>query len=402
MPNHAAHALLTIGAVLAALSSIHGASYTFTTIDVPDALSVSAFGINDRGQIVGSYLDASVRNHGFLWNEGVFSTIDFPGAITTVATGINARGQIVGTYDFFAPRTTAGFLWDQGVFTTIDVPGAFDTHLGGINARGQIVGFYGDGTGVAHGFLWEAGVFAALDVPDARQTLPRGINGLGQVAGYYVDAGFRVHGFLLDQGVFTTIDVPGASFSFASGINDRRQVVGGSDTQHGFLWDDGVFTTIDFPNASGTNVNGINNRGAIAGSYLSPGRTHGFVALLTDERPPTVTVSTIPTEVWPPNGKLATVAVSGTIADDSGGAGVNLGSAVYEVVDEYGQVQPRGSLTPGTDGRYAFTVALEASRLGNDRDGRHYAITVSATDNAGNRGSASTTVTVVHDQRSRP
>ena len=137
MPNHAAHALLTIGAVLAALSSIHGASYTFTTIDVPDALSVSAFGINDRGQIVGSYLDASFRNHGFLWNEGVFSTIDFPGAITTVATGINARGQIVGTYDFFAPRTTAGFLWDQGVFTTIDVPGAFDTHLGGINARAK-------------------------------------------------------------------------------------------------------------------------------------------------------------------------------------------------------------------------------------------------------------------------
>ena len=363
MPNHAAHALLTIGAVLAALSSIHGASYTFTTIDVPDALSVSAFGINDRGHIVGSYLDPSFRNHGFLWNEGVFSTIDFPGAFTTVAAGINARGQIVGTYDFFAPRTTAGFLWDQGVFTTIDVPGAFDTHLGGINARGQIVGFYGDGTGVAHGFLWEAGVFAALDVPDARQTLPRGINGFGQVAGYYVDAGFRVHGFLLDQG---------------------------------------VFTTIDFPNASGTNVNGINNRGAIAGSYLSPDRTHGFVALLTDERPPTVTVSTIPTEVWPPNGKLATVAVSGTIADDSGGAGVNLGSAVYEVVDEYGQVQLRGSLRPGTDGRYAFSVALEASRLGNDRDGRHYAITVSATDNAGNRGSASTTVTVVHDQRSRP
>jgi probable HAF family extracellular repeat protein len=109
MPHHARQALLTVGAVLGALSSIHGASYTFTTIDVPDALSVSAFGINDRGEVVGSHLDTSFRNHGFLWNEGVLTTIDFPGAIATVAAAINARGQIVS--------------------------------------------FYGDGTGVAHGFL---------------------------------------------------------------------------------------------------------------------------------------------------------------------------------------------------------------------------------------------------------
>jgi hypothetical protein len=51
-------------------------------------------------------------------------------------------------------------------------------------------------------------------------------------------------------------------------------------------------------------------------------------------------------------------------------------------------------VTLGTDGRYVFTVALQASRDGDDRDGRHYVIVVSATDNAGNVGGASTTVTV--------
>jgi hypothetical protein len=68
----------------------------------------------------------------------------------------------------------------------------------------------------------------------------------------------------------------------------------------------------------------------------------------------------------------------------------------YQVIDEYGQVQPSGSVTLDEGGQYAFTVALPASRNGNDRDGRRYTITVSATDQAGNRGDALTLVTVPH------
>jgi hypothetical protein len=52
----------------------------------------------------------------------------------------------------------------------------------------------------------------------------------------------------------------------------------------------------------------------------------------------------------------------------------------YTVMDEYGQVQPSGNLIL-VDGSYAFTVALQASRRGNDPDGRHYMIAVSAQDN---------------------
>ena len=67
-------------------------------------------------------------------------------------------------------------------------------------------------------------------------------------------------------------------------------------------------------------------------------------------------------------------------------------------MDEYGQIQPRSGLTLGADGSYAFIAVLEASRRGNDRDGRHYTIIVSAKDNAGNLGVASTIVIVPHDQ----
>ena len=65
-------------------------------------------------------------------------------------------------------------------------------------------------------------------------------------------------------------------------------------------------------------------------------------------------------------------------------------------MDEYGQIQPSGNVTL-VNGRYSFTVALQASRRGNDQDGRQYLIVVSAKDNAGSLGGASATVTVPHN-----
>jgi hypothetical protein len=71
-------------------------------------------------------------------------------------------------------------------------------------------------------------------------------------------------------------------------------------------------------------------------------------------------------------------------------------SAAYVVMDEYGQIQPSGSLTLDAHSSYTFTVALQDSRRGNDQDGRHYTIAVSAQDTLGNPGVTSATVTVAH------
>jgi hypothetical protein len=127
-------------------------------------------------------------------------------------------------------------------------------------------------------------------------------------------------------------------------------------------------------------------------------QTYVNLAIQEDTTPPVITVAANLTTLWPPNGKLVSVMVSGMITDESGGSGVNVSSAAYVVMDEYGRIQPRGSLTLEVDGSYAFTVALEASRRGNDQDGRHYTIAVSAKDNAGNLGVKSTIITVPHDR----
>ena len=75
-----------------------------------------------------------------------------------------------------------------------------------------------------------------------------------------------------------------------------------------------------------------------------------------------------------------------------------MGSTAYIVMDEYGQVQPKGPVTLMLNSSYSFLISLQASRRGNDQDGRRYTIVVSATDTAGNLGVKSTIVTVPHDQ----
>jgi hypothetical protein len=110
--------------------------------------------------------------------------------------------------------------------------------------------------------------------------------------------------------------------------------------------------------------------------------------------PPVVTLSITPTSLWPPNGKVVPVTMSGTITD----TGCTIETAAYAVTDEYGKVQPSGPVTLGPGGAYSLNVLLQASRLGNDLDGRLYTVTVSATNNGGNTGSQSGTVVVPHDQ----
>jgi hypothetical protein len=110
--------------------------------------------------------------------------------------------------------------------------------------------------------------------------------------------------------------------------------------------------------------------------------------------PPVVTFSATPMFLWPPNGKMVPVTVSGTITD----TGCTIASAAYAVTDEYGQVQPSGPVTLGTGGAYSFTVWLQASRLGSDLDGRLYTVTVRASNNAGQTASQAGTVIVLHDQ----
>jgi probable HAF family extracellular repeat protein len=73
---------------------------TYTRIDAPGATLTFPFGINNRGQVVGFYLDVNQVRHGFLFANGVFTTIDHPLASSdTQAHDLNDRGLVVGLYE---------------------------------------------------------------------------------------------------------------------------------------------------------------------------------------------------------------------------------------------------------------------------------------------------------------
>ena len=165
---------------------LRGFNGGFTTIS-----ALYPYGINASGQIVGG------NGHGFLLSGGTLTTIAPPGAFSSAASGINDAGQIVG---WFSDATgTHGFLLSGLKFTTIDVPGAtLGTQALGISATGQIVGVSTDASSVSHGFRLSGGTFSPIDVPAAmgHNTVAHGINTGGQIVGTFVDANGMEHGFV--------------------------------------------------------------------------------------------------------------------------------------------------------------------------------------------------------------
>jgi len=111
-----------------------------------------------------------------------FQTLDVPGAITTNANGINNAGQIVGTY--FANDMYHGFLLDGGNYTSLDVPGAIRAYAQGINDAAQIVGSYEDAQFRNHGFL-------ATAVPEPSSLTLFGVGVLGFVGYGWLRRGKR-------------------------------------------------------------------------------------------------------------------------------------------------------------------------------------------------------------------
>jgi uncharacterized membrane protein len=256
----------------------------FITIEVPEAkLSTVVFDVSDEGQFAGVY---DLAGHGYLRDRrGNFTVIDPPEGSINERLGINNRGQIVGRYIDFDGKAR-GFLKYGRSFSPIDVPGATATSTFTINDRGQIVGIYSTTSNntdyPTRGFVFEDGVFTRIDVPDAQHTSAVAIDNTGRIVGEYQDAAGVFHGFVRGpDDTFTTIDAPGATATALTGINDRSQMIGGyidvNGIIHAFRLENDTFTPIDVPGALGTEPTAINNRGDIVGIAFDGVRNRGFL-----------------------------------------------------------------------------------------------------------------------------
>lgn len=116
--------------------------------------------------------------------------------------------------------------------------------------------------------------------------------------------------------------------------------------------------------------------------------THSL-AVKIDTIAPVVTASANPSTA-PKKPQPVTVTISGAAADILSG----VSSASFNVIDEYGVTQPSGPVTLQANGNYSLTLTLPATKNGPDKDGHLYTIVVSASDQAGNSASATTTLRI--------
>ncbi len=95
------------------------------------------------------------HSHAYQLNQatGSFKAIKIPGAVSATATGINNNGDVVGFFTDASGTTSSFLVTPSHHLTAYQFPGGSDTQAFGINGKDQIVGSYLDGAGVIHGFV---------------------------------------------------------------------------------------------------------------------------------------------------------------------------------------------------------------------------------------------------------
>lgn len=255
-----------------------------TTFLYPGSVDTAAFGINNRGDIVGFYLDAQDHHHGFSLIDSHMEPLDIPGATDTFAFKINDAGLIVG-YFLDADGNMSGFSLQNGSYQVLNFPGSFGTYAQGVNNQGDIVGGYYDANFSTHGFIFTQGQFSSIDSPLGSMSELDGINGRGISVGYTSDSSFTpVEGFTYDnKNGFLEVAVPYANWTSPIGLNNANVVVGVEHEQRICSCIEGVTGFIAWGSPAARHYRyllgytaDINDQGQIVGDLLG----RGFVATL--------------------------------------------------------------------------------------------------------------------------
>ena len=173
------------------------ASGKFTAINFPKSNGTQAIGINDKGDVVGLYLDSTSVQHGYVKRGTKYTSIDVSGDSTTEAWGINNSGQIT----VFAVNSSGGydsFLYNGKTFKKISDPSAGTTGTIAriVNNKGDVAGAYFNSSGLEVGFLRHSGKYYDVKDPKgANGTRPDGLNDQVEIVGRYVTSSNATVGF---------------------------------------------------------------------------------------------------------------------------------------------------------------------------------------------------------------
>jgi probable HAF family extracellular repeat protein len=276
---------LSIILLLAPLAAVATPTYSVTVVGPANS---TASGINEHGQVIGTFADASsLSQYGFIAGAGFFTLGPLGG--NSAPSAINDSGAVVGHASGSASNFGVAFSEGPGGSMNFFNPfGGFHSQATGINNAGQIVG-WGDDFTTNHSFLLSGGAVKDLGTLGGTWSEANAINNGGQVAGASSLADENlVHAYLYSYGGMTDLGTLGGMTSRATGINDDSAVVGVSTvdaaghSNHAFLYSHGAMTDLGTLGGDESDAAGINNLGQVVGrsSGLSFDGTHGF--LFTD------------------------------------------------------------------------------------------------------------------------
>jgi probable HAF family extracellular repeat protein len=294
----------------------------------------TADGINNRGDVVGTYTPPGTAPRAFIYKQGRITYLTTPPTDHgSTASGINNRDEVIGESQVVQdPRrapTENSFLYEaNGTRVTIaQSQGPVYPQAYGINTPGTVVGFYDAGVvgPLQHAFLYRSGQLqdiGALLGPgfnDARAINNAGqvvgtadnqkeaflySNGRAQLIGNFIPNSINDHGqitgtaFNSTQTVYTAIlytggllqnlgTLPGFTNSEGLAINNRGEIVGvcSNSTGNGvFLYTSGQMRDLSelvLGNWVITDSSGINDRSEIAATGTQPGSVVTHALLLT-------------------------------------------------------------------------------------------------------------------------
>jgi hypothetical protein len=197
-----------------------------------------AFGINDKGLIVGQYVDNSTgTTPGFIYDGKNFTILNpvapVGGVLVVNAQGINNNGLVTGFYttDNTTPPVDGnepqhGFFYDKAMnkFTLPadpNQPNFFTVQLLSVNDKDIAAGYWQDKAGNQHGLLYDfnKSTYTFLDDPNAGliggvvTTQITGINDDGTITGFYSDASAGVF-----RGFIATVPEPASVLLLGAGL----------------------------------------------------------------------------------------------------------------------------------------------------------------------------------------
>jgi probable HAF family extracellular repeat protein len=239
----------------------------------PDNGYCKAMAINNRGWIVGNYLDRSQGKFcGFAWRDGVVEDLRATlGCRWCEVFGINDNGDIVGTYVIGSQGYTHAFVLRNGSLIDLGAPVGHYSTAYGINEAGTVVGSSDSSFAFC---VWTG---STTLIPCSGEALA--INEQGHVVGETHNSPTYVRRAVLwSDNQIVDLGTYGTGNSYAYAINDYDQIVGQNGTGRAFLWKSGMLSELGTFYGHGSAAYGINNSGYIVGEAFTSGGAHkGFV-----------------------------------------------------------------------------------------------------------------------------